>query len=257
LRHYDQYGLLKPNALDPDTSYRYYSLDQLPRLHRILALKDLGFPLEQIAQLLEHDLSLEQLRTLFELKRTTIQQIIATEQGRLARVAARLRQIEQEGIMPIHDIRLKQVEPLLVASVRASIPTAQDIGRLQAKLFAYLDQQGIQITRPDLVLLHSRHELSDEGISIDAETAVPLQAMLPGNEQVTIRTLPGGLMACTVHTGNALSLGQAYVALHRWLQENGYRPVGPIRQVRLQRGEELNPNQYVTELQFPVEKRQE
>jgi MerR HTH family regulatory protein len=44
LRYYDQYGLLKPNALDPDTGYRYYSLDQLARLNRILALKELDFP---------------------------------------------------------------------------------------------------------------------------------------------------------------------------------------------------------------------
>ena len=50
LRHYDQCGLLKPNALDPDTSYRYYSLDQLARLNRILALKELDFPLEQIGR---------------------------------------------------------------------------------------------------------------------------------------------------------------------------------------------------------------
>ena len=45
LRHYDQCGLLKPNELDPDTGYRYYSLDQLARLNRILAFKELGFPL--------------------------------------------------------------------------------------------------------------------------------------------------------------------------------------------------------------------
>jgi len=51
LRHYEKSGLLKPLELDPDTGYRYYSLDQLPRLNRILALKELGFSLEQIAQL--------------------------------------------------------------------------------------------------------------------------------------------------------------------------------------------------------------
>ncbi len=33
LRHYDQCGLLKPNALDLDSGYRYYSLDQLARLN--------------------------------------------------------------------------------------------------------------------------------------------------------------------------------------------------------------------------------
>src|SRR5215469_2555007 len=72
LHHYDQYGLLKPKALDPDTGYRYYSLEQLASLNRILALKDLGFPLEQISRLLEEDLSLEQLRIMFMLKQAQV-----------------------------------------------------------------------------------------------------------------------------------------------------------------------------------------
>ena len=40
LRHYDRIGLLKPDHLDPFTGYRYYSLDQLARLNRILALRE-------------------------------------------------------------------------------------------------------------------------------------------------------------------------------------------------------------------------
>jgi len=43
LRYYDQIGLLKPIEVDRYTGYRYYQMDQLPRLNRILALKDLGF----------------------------------------------------------------------------------------------------------------------------------------------------------------------------------------------------------------------
>ena len=46
LRHYDELGLLTPAHVDPQSNYRYYSADQLPRLHRIVALKDLGFRLE-------------------------------------------------------------------------------------------------------------------------------------------------------------------------------------------------------------------
>ncbi len=52
LRYYDVLGLLKPAQVDKFTEYRYYTLDQLPRLNRILALKDLGFSLEDIARLL-------------------------------------------------------------------------------------------------------------------------------------------------------------------------------------------------------------
>ena len=63
-------------------------------------------------------------------------------------------------------------------------------------------------------------------------------------------------MASTVHTGNDLSIGQAYAALHRWLKDSAYKIIGPPRQVRLQRGEQMPSDQYVTEVQFPVEKHQ-
>ena len=43
LRYYDELGLLKPANVDDFTGYRYYVIDQMPRLNRILALKDLGF----------------------------------------------------------------------------------------------------------------------------------------------------------------------------------------------------------------------
>ena len=52
LRYYDTVELLKPTEVDPSTGYRYYSFDMLPKLNRILALKELGLSLEQIKQLL-------------------------------------------------------------------------------------------------------------------------------------------------------------------------------------------------------------
>jgi DNA-binding transcriptional MerR regulator len=256
LRHYDQYGLLKPNALDPDTGYRYYSLDQLPRLNRILALKELDFPLEQIARLLEENLSLEQLRGMFTLKQAQTQHMIDAEQARLTRIAAQLRQIEHEGKMPAYEVLLKQVDPLLVASIRDRIPIISERGHLYETLSAYLDQHGIQRSQPDILLLHSRHELHDDGMSIDVEIAIPLPTSMPGNEQIQIRTLPGGFMASTVHTGDDLSIGQAFVALYRWMKNNGYQLTGPPRHLHLQRADYLDPNHYVTEVQFPVKKQE-
>jgi hypothetical protein len=62
------------------------------------------FPLEQIAHLLEENLSLEQLRGMFTLKQAQTQQLIDTEQSRLARIAARLSYIEQVGKMPTEEM---------------------------------------------------------------------------------------------------------------------------------------------------------
>jgi DNA-binding transcriptional MerR regulator len=261
LRHYDQYGLLKPTTLDPETGYRYYTLDQLPRLNRILALKDLGFPLEQIAQFLENDLSLEQLRGMLKLKQAQTQLMIDTEQARLSRIAARLQQIEQEGKMPIHEVLLKEVATLHVASIRATIPLQSGIQsslkHLYIEIIVYLSQLHIPHTQPPLLLLHSRSEQREDGLYIDAEAAIPLSTELPENTQINSRTLPGGLMASTIHTGNDLSMGQAYAALHRWMKENTYTFVGPPRLLHLQRDEHMHPDQYITEVLFPVIKQYE
>src|SRR5215470_1968664 len=173
LHHYDRCGLLKPHELDPDNGYRYYSLDQLARLNHILALKELGFPLEQIAHLFEENLSLEQLRGMFTLKRAQTQQPIDTESARLERIAARLSYIEQEGKMPAYEILLKQVEPLLVASIRDRIPDINERGHLYDTLSAYLHRRGVQSSHLDILVLHSRHEWHDEEMSIDVEVAIP------------------------------------------------------------------------------------
>lgn len=158
--------------------------------------------------------------------------------------------------MPVYEVLLKQVDPLLVASIRDSIPIISERGHLYETLSAYLNQQGVPYSQPDLLLLHSRHELHDEGMSVDVEVAIPVPTAPPGNEQIRIRTLPGGFMACTVHTGADLFLGQAYVALYRWMEDNGYRLAGPPRQVHLQHAEHMDQSHYVTEVQFPVEKQE-
>ncbi len=143
---------------------------------------------------------------------------------------------------------------MLVASIRDRIPIITERGHLYETLSAYLDRHGVQRSQPDMLLLHSRHELHDEEMSIDVEVAIPLPTALPGNEQIRIRTLPGGFMACTIHTGDDLFLGRAFAALYLWMKDNGYRHAGPPRHVYLQHEEDMDPGYYVTEVQFPVEK---
>ena len=117
--------------------------------------------------------------------------------------------------MPAYEVLLKQVDALLAASCREIVPLDESLGQFYGKIAAYLAQQRVQPGQPALLLLHSRSEQHDGGLSIDAEAAIPLPTALPGNEQITIRTLPGGLIASTIHTGDDLFLGQAYVALYR------------------------------------------
>jgi DNA-binding transcriptional MerR regulator len=68
-------GLLKLLHVDNFTGYRYYSVEQLPRLNRILAFKDLGFSLEQIAKLLDENLPTAQIRGMLRFKQGEIQHL--------------------------------------------------------------------------------------------------------------------------------------------------------------------------------------
>ncbi len=68
LHIYDDRGLLQPEHVDKFTGYRYYTLNQLPYAHRIMALKEMGLSLEQIGIMLNQDMRVDELRGMFRLK---------------------------------------------------------------------------------------------------------------------------------------------------------------------------------------------
>lgn len=76
---YAERGLLKPEHVDRFTGYRYYTLHQLPRAHRIMALKELGLSLDPIGAVLNEELTLQELRGMLRLKRAEIEQHIFQE----------------------------------------------------------------------------------------------------------------------------------------------------------------------------------
>ncbi len=253
LRYYDEVGLLKPASIDRFTGYRYYSADQLPRLNRILALKDLGLSLAQIDRLLGEELPAAEIRGMLRLKQAEIQQSLEIERTRLERLEARLRQIEQEGNMPAYDVVIKRVESQTVATVRDVIPAYNQVGRLFGEVFAYLGQRGARPAGPPFAIYYDP-EYRDR--DADVEAGAPVVGLPPAGGRVAVRELPAvEQMACVVHRGEYDSIGEAYSALMSWIQANGYRIAGPNREVYVRGAEPgVNPADYVTEVQFPVEK---
>jgi DNA-binding transcriptional MerR regulator len=254
LRYYEEVGLLKPVQVDRYTGYRYYQIEQLPRLNRILALKDLGFALDQIAQLLTTDLPAAQLRGMLRLKQAELQQQVQEAQERLARIEARLNQIEQEDTIPDYDVVLKRVDAQRVALVRDIIPTQEQINQTFNRLFDEV-QTAIQrnqagFTGPAIALWY------DSGMQphdMHVAAAIGTSGTLAADDRVHIEELPAvEHMASVVHHGPFATLSQAYGALFGWIEANGYQITGPSREVYLQYERDGDQNQYVTELQAPV-----
>jgi DNA-binding transcriptional MerR regulator len=119
LRHYDAIGLLRPATVDQATGYRFYEAGQLARLNRIVALKDLGFTLQQVRSILDDKVSVEELRGMLRLRQAELQAQISADSARLAQVEARLQVIEREGAMPADDVQVKRLPAVRLAELTA------------------------------------------------------------------------------------------------------------------------------------------
>jgi effector-binding domain-containing protein len=253
LRWYDKMGLLRPSYVEETSGYRFYTLDQLPRLYRILALKDLGFSLDSISDMLKDSISTEQMRGMLRLRQAELQQRVAEDRERLTRVEARLRQIEQEGSMSAYEAVLKRVESQKVASIRDTVLTYRHVGGLFEELFTYL---GSKQTQPDGPTFTIYYDGEYRERDVDAEAVAPIAGNLDGNERVRVYELPGlELAASVIHHGAFNNLSEAYNAVMTWIQDNGYRIIGPEREIYLVCGPAQDDPSYVTEIQFPVAKR--
>ena len=258
LRHYDNLGLLKPAEIDRFTDYRYYTIEQLPRLNRIIALKDLGLSLEQIGRLLTANMAPEQLRGMLKMKQVEMERDMQDRQWQLARVEARLRMIEHEGRTGLYDIGIKEAPELVIASIRKIVPGLADMGQLCmakfSELYDHLHAARIELCEPELDIFHNQ-EYTETDIDMEVATAIDpdaRHAQIPG---VTIRVLPAEhLVARVLHVGNWSDEIGAIQALFVWLDVHQHKIVGPLRELHLSaRAPEISmAPSVVVELQLPV-----
>jgi DNA-binding transcriptional MerR regulator/effector-binding domain-containing protein len=253
LRYYDEIGLLKPIHVDQETGYRYYAMDQLPHLHRILAFKELGLGLTQIAEILDEGISPEALQEILRLRQAQLQQQIQAQQEQLVRLEARLRSFEQGSGLPAYEVVLKAVRPITGVSLH---PTTEDLADQASWIDSLLKRYGVNPIDHLLVVHTERDDACTPGsvkmvAPVDSKDAERLSARSEGG---LIRCeLPAvSHMATTLHPGHPALALSAYQALGSWMEANGYTIVGPRRKIRLRRGDHLDDA--LTEIQFPVEK---
>lgn len=255
LRHYDELGLLKPAEVDLLTDYRYYTSQQLPRLNRIVALKDLGFSLKAIHGFLEDKVSLGDLRRMLEHKQVELIEQLQAEQ-------ARLKHIELENALLGYDVTLKQVLASTVFPKRYAVPDLEEMDRyctrFYTELYDVLNAQRLVPIAPEFTLFHTREYVTK---NVDVEVAVVLSGAdlsrleLPSDDSFTVRRLQGAkTVTSVVYEGYFHELGGAARALLLWTGMNGYESTGAAREVHLS-GPILETGKekpVVIELQVPV-----
>jgi DNA-binding transcriptional MerR regulator len=253
LRHYDELGLLLPQRVDPVTGYRSYGVAQLSRLHRVLALRDLGFSLDQIHAVLDDELPLDQLRGMLRMRRAQIEHDLAEEQARLRRVEAHLRALERNTEMKTRDIILKTTDPVRVAEATATAPGFghENLGPVFAQLLPEvlnrLRESGV---RPGMSVAWYEEPDDDGTIVVHAGFDIGDQAV-PASDRVRVVGLPVVEIASVVHRGPMDDVEADYEALVQWIEDSGYHLAGRSRELYHEWHDD-DPSGNVTELQMPI-----
>lgn len=249
LRHYDAIGLLVPAAVEQRSGYRRYTADQLSRLNRLVALKDLGFALGEIGPILDADVSADELRAMLALRRSQLTAQIEQDHLRLVEIERRLRTIEKEHTMSDLEFVTKPLAELTLAQRTATVTEQSEIGSVIGPLFGELladaGRAGLDVEQPTIAW----YEMDEESIRFAA--GMPLRAgeSIPGYD---VETLPAAPRAVTVvHHGSMETIGDTWQALMQYVGAAGLSTTGRCREVYVSTPLE-DPDAWVTELQQPI-----
>lgn len=257
LRYYDRLGLLTPVRVDEYTGYRYYSAEQLPRLNRIMALKEMGFSLDEIGELIEAEVSAEQMRGMLAVKGSELRHRVEQDRLRLRLIESRINGVEyhEESL----DLRAKTLDPMPFLSHRFTCPTiehALDVGIEIAEVSARI---GAPAPPPNLLGIgHGDFRDAD----VDLEMGVVLRELPAGGPgaladgtQLLSRVLPRAEAITGIRVGLPQLTAQFYSAIGQWLVANDKETAGPARELIMRRPDPARGVEPIVEVQFPIRDR--
>ena len=242
LRHYDAVGLLAPTQVDPFSGYRRYDESLLRRAHQLVALKELGFSLEVVGEMLDGPPGLLQQR--LEQRRDELADEISASTARLDEVERRLDLME--GIVMEMNYTEQDLPQLEVTQLVARVAEQPEIGAVVGPLFDRLTQaattQGI-VPEPNLAW----YDMGDDGIRFAA--CGPAEITVEGGERSTLPAVARAVV--TTYTGSIDRIAEAWQALGCHVVDHGLHASGVCREVYREVPNDPSAD-WVIDLQQPV-----
>ena len=257
LRYYDQIGIFQPEHTDRFTSYRYYSASQLPNLNRILAMKELGLTLDQIQRLVLDNISAEEIRGMLSLKKAQAEQELRATIDRLHHIEARLQQIDRDGRLSEDDIVIREIPAQPFYGFRTTVPTLMTAVKHRIEMSNLLPSRvSSKVLGHFAAITHENAyvwENADIELGYMLNDAVNEPVQLSGGQELSMRILPRVEMAaCIARVGGPENSYESYGNAGLWLETNGYKLSGPVREVFIHQAPMDRLHEMVCEIHFPI-----
>ena len=248
LRHYDELGLLRPALVDRQTGYRYYSIDQLSLLNRIMAYRNLGFSLQQSRALIRDDISADAMRGFLMARRAELAAAVEEQSRQLAEVNARIMEIERQGRPAPYEVVLRNMGPRPVVSLRRDVSSYDAVDSLLDEILHNL---------PGECAVHGYgavwHRCLHDGPAIECEAFVVIKEQPQSRSFAEVHGLPASPMMCVAHErlddADGAVISPIYLAARERAEAVGYEVCGPMHEIYFPAA---GSGFAVTEIQFPV-----
>ncbi|OFV70494.1 MerR family transcriptional regulator [Acetobacterium wieringae] len=249
LRYYDEIGLLPPAFIEETTGYRYYTSSQLPLLHQILALRDMGFTLDEIKQVQGGIPEKE----LLQKKRLELIKKIAADTLRLAQVESYL--AKKDADTCDYHIILKDLPEVIVASMRTVISSYDALFDVVPPMGAEMERLGCVCAVPEYCF-NIYHDGEYRETDVDVEICEAVTEKKIDSEMLTFKVIDRvEHAACVLHKGPYEGFPKAYNAVLKWVENNGYEIIDNPRESYIDGlWNKDSAEDWLTEIQFPVRK---
>ncbi|HKM34320.1 MAG TPA: GyrI-like domain-containing protein [Lachnospiraceae bacterium] len=250
LRNYDKMGLLVPTHIDDVNGYRYYDKDQLVISNQIVAMKSMGFGLEEIKS--SFALSGEELQELIQKKiveKKCEEQTIARQLDILEKTV----KLEKDDEGQIALRVLKKIIPATYAlSYRKEIRAFHEEGMLWEEVMKQLAMQKISISER-AAAVSVWHDRDEENGHIDAEIMLYVEKPYKNVEPLNCKRLKEREVASILFKGSYMQINQINTVVAKWLEANHYEIVSePFTVYHNSHRENPDENTFLTEICFPI-----
>ena len=253
LRHYDEIGLLIPCYVDQFTSYRFYSAEQLTTVGRIQTLKEMGFALAVIKEILLTYDDVDSLRNYLKIQLDQAREDAIAAEHRLHLLENMFNRTGDESYMQ-YTVTVKEIPKRYVASLRRIVPSYNDERLLW-------EQMGSETKALQMSMANPAYSLAmfyDEGYKesdVDVEIQVAVNGSFNDTENVRFKTVPAVTVASSVFKGGYDQLIAVNEAIASWVADNNYSFDGTMFLIyHVSPGHDPNPANWVTEVCYPVRK---
>ncbi|MGO9597962.1 MAG: MerR family transcriptional regulator [Isosphaeraceae bacterium] len=255
LRFYHEEGLLVLSRVDEQTGYRCYAPAKFDTARAITVLRDLGFSLGEIREILGQVADDADLIEAMERQKSAILGRIRKDRALVAsldRFISQEREVRRIMTQASFEVEEKDVQAQWIAAVAMKgkySDCCHGFGRIGRSL-------GGQICGKPF-LLHYDREYREDDASFEA--CYPVRSNRSA-EGITVRELPGGRCVSLLHKGPYSELGRSYAKIVQFLHDHGYEASIPTREI-YHKGPGMifkgNPRNYLTEIQFFLLERSE